>query len=261
VNRAATFVQRDVRDSLDFDGCETIFHLAAQADVQTSVALPAFDAAVNVLGAVEVAEAARRAGAKIVFSSTGGAIYGEVEAPATEDAPLRPVAPYGISKLCAEQYLLGWNRIYGSRHTVLRFGNVYGPRQSPTLEGGVVSIFLDRMARAEETTIFGDGLQERDFVYVGDVVDALLAAAASEEPDTFNVGTGSPTSVLDLHRACAEAAGSTAEPLFAPVRLGDARRSVLDVSRIERVLGWRPKTPLAEGLRATWDWAQESSAA
>ena len=261
VNPAATFVQRDVRDGLDLEGCEAIFHLAAQADVQTSVALPAFDAAVNVLGAVEAAEAARRAGAKVVFSSTGGAIYGEVETPAAEDAPLRPVAPYGISKLCAEQYFLGWNRIHGSRHTVLRFGNVYGPRQSPTLEGGVVSIFLDRMARGEQTTIFGDGLQERDFVYVGDVVDALLAAAASEEPGTFNVGTGAATTVLDLHRACADAAGSTAEPLFAPARLGDARRSVLDVSRIEQVLGWRPKTPLADGLRTTWDWAKESSPA
>jgi UDP-glucose 4-epimerase len=261
VNPRAAFVERDIREGLDLEGIEVAFHLAAQADVQTSIARPAFDATVNVVGTVEVAEAARRAGAKIVFSSTGGAIYGEVVEPATEDAPRRPVAPYGIAKLCAEEYLLGWNRIHGARHVVLRFGNVFGPRQSPTLEGGVVSIFLDRMARAEPTTIFGDGRQERDFVYVGDVVEALLAAGATDAPGVYNVGTGDPTTVLDLHRACAAVAGAPAEPQFAPARLGDARRSALDVTRIKRELGWRARTPLADGLQATWAWTLEESPA
>jgi UDP-glucose 4-epimerase len=254
VNDAATFVERDIRDGLELDGIDVVFHLAAQADVQTSVKRPAFDATVNVVGTVEVAEAARRAGAKVVFASTGGAIYGEVAEPAREDGPRRPLAPYGIAKLCAEEYLLGWNRIHGMRNVALRFGNVYGPRQSPTLEGGVVSIFLDRFARGEPTTIYGDGGQERDFVYVADVADALLTAAGSEGAGVYNVGTGAPTSVLDLHRECAAVAGVSASPHFADARLGDVRRSVLDVSLIQRELGWRAHTPLAAGLRATWEW-------
>jgi UDP-glucose 4-epimerase len=254
VDEAATFVERDIRDGLELDGVDVVFHLAAQADVQTSVKRPAFDATVNVVGTVEVVEAARRADAKVIFSSTGGAIYGEVAEPAGEDAERRPLSPYGIAKLCAEEYLSGWNRIHGSRHVALRFANVFGPRQSPSLEGGVVSIFLDRFARGEPTTIYGDGRQERDFVYVDDVVEALLAAAASERVGVYNVGTGAATSVLDLHRDCAAVAGVDAAPHFADARLGDVRRSVLDVSKIERDLGWRARTPLLEGLRATWEW-------
>jgi UDP-glucose 4-epimerase len=201
-----------------------------------------------------VAEAARRAGAQVIFSSTGGAIYGECEGPAREDSELRPMSPYGIAKLCAEQYLRGWNRIHGTRNVVLRFANVYGPRQSSSLEGGVVSIFLERLARGEETTVFGDGLQTRDFVYVGDVVGACLAAAGHDD-GVFNVGTGRETTVLDLHRACAEVAGSDARPTFAGARVGDVQRSVLDVSRAEHVLGWRAEIPLPDGLRKTWAWA------
>jgi UDP-glucose 4-epimerase len=259
VDAAASFVERDVRDGVDADGADVVFHLAAQADVQTSVARPAYDASVNVVGTVEVAEAARRAGARVVFSSTGGAIYGERDGPANEESPLRPVSPYGIAKLCGEQYLLGWNRIHGTGHAVLRFANVYGPRQESHLEGGVVSIFLERMRRGEPTTIFGDGRQTRDFVYVGDAVEALLAAASAGAGGIFNVGTGSETSVLELHRACAAVAGSPSEPRHDAARLGDARRSVLDASHAERELGWRARTPLDEGLRATWAWlgAQE----
>jgi UDP-glucose 4-epimerase len=253
LNAAATFVERDIRDGLDPGRADVVFHLAAQADVMTSVARPDHDAEVNVVGTVKVLEAARQAGAQVVFSSTGGAIYGECDGPASEDAPLAPLAPYGIAKLCAEQYLAGWNRIHGTGHVALRFGNVFGPRQEASLEGGVVSIFLERMASGEPTTIFGDGGQTRDFVFVGDVVDALLAAAG-HGGGVFNVGTGRETSVLELHRACAGVAGSEAEPAFEPARLGDVRRSALDVSRAERELGWRAATPLADGLRATWDW-------
>jgi UDP-glucose 4-epimerase len=250
LNPAATFVQADICDGLDAGGAEVVFHLAAQADVQTSIRRPEHDAAVNVVGTVRVLEAARAAGARVVFSSTGGAIYGECDGPAPEDSPLEPVSPYGIAKLCAEEYMRGWNRIHGGGHVVLRFANVYGPRQDASLEGGVVAIFLERMASGEETLIFGDGLQTRDFVYVGDVVDAVLAAAG-REGGTFNIGTGEETTVLELHRLCAAVTGTPAEPRFEPARLGDARRSVLDVTHARDELGWRPATPLVEGLRRT----------
>jgi UDP-glucose 4-epimerase len=253
VNPAASFVEADIRDGIDAGGVNVVFHLAAQADVQTSVRHPDHDAAVNVVGTVKVLEAARAAGSQVVFSSTGGAIYGEVGRPAPESAPRRPVSPYGIAKLCAEEYLAGWNRIHGSDHIALRFGNVFGPRQDSSLEGGVVSIFLERFVRGDETVIFGDGGQSRDFVFVGDVVGALLAAVG-HAGDIFNVGTGEETTVLELHRLCARVAGVDAEPRFEPERLGDARRSVLDVSHAAAELGWRPRVSLEEGLRRTWEW-------
>jgi UDP-glucose 4-epimerase len=253
VDAAARFVEADIRDdrlSLDGDVC---FHLAAQADVNTSVQRPGYDASVNVLGTVNVLEAARRAGARVVFSSTGGAIYGDVERPAGEDDERRPVSPYGIAKLAAEEYLRGWNRIHGTHHVVLRFANVYGPRQDSGLEGGVVAIFLERMARGDGTTIFGDGGQTRDFVHVDDVVRALLTAAG-RDGGTFNVGTGAETSVNRLHELCRAAAGVDEPPSYEAARLGDARRSVLDVARIEHELGWTPQVPLDDGLRRTWAW-------
>jgi UDP-glucose 4-epimerase len=253
VNPAASFLEADIRDGIDAGGADVVFHLAAQADVQTSIRRPDHDAAVNVVGTVRVLEAARAAGSQVVFSSTGGAIYGEVDRPAPESAPRRPVSPYGIAKLCAEEYLAGWNRIHGSDHVSLRFGNVFGPRQDSSLEGGVVSIFLERFERGDETVIFGDGGQTRDFVFVGDVVGALLAAVG-HAGGIFNVGTGEETSVLELHRLCAKVAGSGAEPRFEPARLGDARRSVLDVSHAAAELGWRPCVSLEDGLRQTWEW-------
>jgi len=253
VNPAASFVEADIRGGIDAAGADVVFHLAAQADVQTSVRRPDHDAAVNVVGTVRVLEAARAAGSQVVFASTGGAIYGDVDRPAPESAPRRPVSPYGIAKLCAEEYLTGWNRIHGSDHVALRFGNVFGPRQDSSLEGGVVSIFLERFARGDETVIFGDGGQTRDFVFVGDVVDAALAVVG-HAGDTFNVGTGEETSVLELHRLCAKVAGVDAEPRLEPARLGDARRSVLDVSHAAEELGWRPQVSLEDGLRRTWEW-------
>jgi UDP-glucose 4-epimerase len=257
LNPQATFVERDIRDGVDLDDAEVVFHLAAQADVQTSVREPDRDAQVNVVGTVRVAEAAREAGAQVVFSSTGGAIYGECERPAEESSPLAPMSPYGIAKLCAEQYLTGWNRIHGTRNVVLRFANVYGPRQDAGLEGGVVSIFLERMARGDETVIFGDGGQTRDFVYVGDVVASLLAAVG-RDGGIFNIGTGEETSVLALHEACRAVSGRGGEARLEPARLGDARRSVLDVSLAARELGWSAQVPLDEGLRRTWQWMSAS---
>jgi UDP-glucose 4-epimerase len=260
LNPKATFVERDIREELDFSGAHVVFHLAAQADVQTSVKRPDYDADVNVVGTVRVLEAARAVGAQVVFSSTGGAIYGECDGPAPEDSRLEPLSPYGIAKLCDEHYLYGWNRIHGSDHVVFRLGNVYGERQDSGLEGGVVAIFLERMARGEPTAIFGDGRQTRDFVYVGDVVTALLAAVG-RSGGPYNVGTGREVSVAEIHAACRAVAGVDEEPKLEEARLGDVRRSVLDVSRIERELGWRARTSLEEGLRRTWEWMTASAPA
>lgn len=234
------------------------FHLAAQADVGTSVERPDFDAEVNVLGTVRVLEAARRHGTRVVFTSTGGAMYGECKQPATESEPREPLAPYGTSKLAGEEYLSTWNRLHGSGHVTTRLANVFGPRQLPKLEGGVVAIFMTRLAGRERARIYGDGGQERDFVYVGDVVRALLAAAEHAGAGVFNVGTGVATSVNELWERCRAVAGSTADAEHAPPRPGDLRRSVLDPGRAARELGWRPQHDLEGGLRATWAWATGS---
>jgi UDP-glucose 4-epimerase len=255
----ARFVEADIRDGLDalFDEVrpETCFHLAAQADVNVSVHRPGYDCEVNVLGTVGVLEAARRQDSQVVFSSTGGAIYGECERPANEEAARRPLSPYGIAKLAGEEYLAGWNRLHGTRHVALRFANVYGPRQDAGLEGGVIAIFLERMAAGEETVIYGDGGQTRDFVQVGDVVAAVLAAVG-HDGGVFNIGTGVETSVSRLHALCRQVSGSRIAPREAPARLGDVRRSILDPSRAERDLGWRAQLGLEEGLRETWEWTR-----
>ena len=229
---------------------DVCFHLAAQADVGTSVERPEYDAEVNVLGTLQVLEAARAHGTQVVFSSSGGAIYGECDGPAAEDARRAPISPYGISKLAGEEYLAGWNRLYASHHVSLRFANVYGPRQEASLEGGVVAIFLERLAAGEKTTIFGDGEQTRDFVYVGDVVQAVLAAVGNRG-GVFNVGTGLETSINELHAACRRVTGSDGEPDYEPERPGDIRRSVTDPAAAERELGWRAEQRLEDGLRLT----------
>jgi UDP-glucose 4-epimerase len=243
-------------DSVDPDVC---VHLAAQADVGTSVERPDYDAEVNVLGTVRVLEAARAHRTHVVFSSTGGAIYGECDGLAAEDAPRRPISPYGISKLAGEEYVGGWNRLFGTTHVTLRFANVYGPRQEASLEGGVVAIFLERLAAGEETTIFGDGGQTRDFIYVGDVVRGVLAAIA-HEGGIYNIGTGVETSVNELHSVCRRVTGIEREPAYAQARPGDIRRSVTDPSLAARELDWRSETSLEEGLRLTWESLQEAGA-
>ena len=255
VNGAAQLRHQDIREPYSVEA-DVVFHLAAQADVGTSMERPSFDAEVNVVGTVNTLEATRAAGAELVFSSTGGAIYGDVERAATESDPRQPLSAYGIAKLAAEAYIEGWNRIHGSDHSVLRFANVYGPRQSAALEGGVVSIFMERLQRGEETLVFGDGEQIRDYVYVGDVVQAALASVG--RGGVYNVGTGVETSVNELHRLCAAVAGSEQQPRHVQPRAGDARRSVLDPSRAQRDLGWRAETALDEGLRLTWDSIQGS---
>jgi UDP-glucose 4-epimerase len=252
----AKLVVADVREALGpvFEGArpEVVFHPAAQVDVRVSVERPDHDASVNVLGTVAVLEAARAVGAQIVFSSTGGAIYGECDGPAPESAERRPLAPYGVSKLAGEEYLAAYNRLYGTSHVSLRYGNVYGPRQDPHGEAGVVAIFLGALARGRAPRIFGDGLQTRDYVYAGDVAHASLAAAG-RQGGVFNVGTGKETSVVELYVLSRTVAGSSLDAVEAPARLGELQRSVLDVSLAERELGWRAEVPLEEGLRLTWE--------
>ena len=246
----------DIRDpDAVFDAVrpEAVFHLAAQADVRLSVEHPEVDADVNVLGTVRILEAARRHGAKVIFSSTGGAIYGECTGPASETAERQPLAPYGTSKLCGEEYLATWNRLHGTEHVSLRFANVYGPRQEPHGEAGVVAIFMGLLHEGGTPRIYGDGSQTRDYVFVEDAVGAMLAALDSDG-GVFNVGTGVETSVLELYDAIQRASGVTREPAFAEARLGELQRSVLDISLAERELGWRPGHSLDEGLARTWAW-------
>jgi UDP-glucose 4-epimerase len=233
---------------------DTVFHLAAQADVGTSVERPTFDAEVNVVGTVRVLEAARAADARVVFASSGGAIYGECERPAREEDEPQPLSPYAASKFAGEEYVATWNRLYSAGgHVTCRLANVYGPRQMATLEGGVVAIFLDRMRDGQETEIFGDGEQTRDFVYVGDVVAAMLAAVGSPAGGVYNVGSGVATTIRELHLLCRETAGVEREPRLAAARPGDLRHSVIDSSRAAGELDWRAETTLAAGLANTWN--------
>ena len=257
VNQQARLHVLDIREPLEDLFAElrpdVCFHLAAQADVRVSVERPDYDAEVNVIGTVHVLEAARSTGARVVFSSTGGAIYGECEEPADEASERRPLAPYGTAKLSGEEYLLTYQRLHGMATVALRFGNVFGPRQDPHGEAGVVAIFLGRLRDGEPCLIFGDGTQERDYVFVGDVVSALMAAA-EVEGGIFNVGTGRASSVLELYDLCRKVAGSELEARLAPARTGELQRSVLDISKAADELGWRPETSLEEGLRQTWNW-------
>ena len=260
VASAAELHVADIREPDEvFDAVrpEAVFHLAAQADVRVSVEQPALDADVNILGTIRILEAARRHGAKVVFASSGGAGYGECDGPAPESAPLRPLAPYGTSKVCGEEYLATWNRLYGASHVSLRLGNVYGPRQMPHGEAGVVAIFMGLLHDGGTPTIFGDGSQTRDYVYVGDVANAMLLAV-ERDGGVFNIGTGVETSVVGLFDAIRTASGIDREAAFAPARLGELQRSVLDPSLAARELGWRPKRSLADGLAATWEWIAAS---
>ena len=257
VPTAATLYLHDIRTPLDAlvreTGAEAIVHLAAQADVRVSVDDPAFDASVNVLGTVNVLEAAAVVGARVVFASTGGAIYGECERPALESDPCLPLSPYGAAKLAGEGYLGAFGRLYDARHVSLRFGNVYGPRQDPHGEAGVVAIFLGRLREGAACKIFGDGSQCRDYVYVEDVARATLAALDGESGGVFNVGTGVATSVLELYEICRQAVGTDLAPVHEPARPGELGRSVLDGELAAATLGFRPETALASGIAKTWE--------
>jgi UDP-glucose 4-epimerase len=239
---------------------DAIFHLAAQIDVRKSVSDPGWDAGINVVGTANVLEAARKANVgRIVNTSTGGAIYGDVDViPSPESTPPAPMAGYGTSKFCAEQYCNLYARLHGLSAVTLRYGNVYGPRQDPLGEAGVIAIFCGKLMEGGRPRIYGDGRQTRDYVYVGDVVAANIAAA--EHPDVggaVNVGTGRETSVLDLVAILRQEGGrDDFEPEFAEARLGEIERSCLDVGRARDELGWEARTSLADGMRATLEAAR-----
>jgi UDP-glucose 4-epimerase len=260
----AELVELDIRDAEGLAKLasekrpQTVFHLAAQIDVRKSIEDPAFDAAVNVGGTANVLDAARAAGAgRVVFVSTGGAIYGEGEGqqlPLDEGTAIAPLSAYGQSKYAAEGYLALYERLYGLSSVALRLGNVYGPRQDPLGEAGVIAIFCGLLRAGGRPTVYGDGTQTRDYIYVGDVVAAALAAAESAVTGPLNLGTGREASVLELAEALGRLGGAESfEPEFAPPRAGEVQRIALDASRAEAELGWRAATSLDEGLRLTLD--------
>jgi UDP-glucose 4-epimerase len=234
---------------------ELICHLAAHIDVRSSVDGPARDASVNVVGTVNVLEAARAIGARVLFASSGGALYGrDAPIPSREDVLPLPESPYGIAKHCAEQYIGLYNRLHGTRHSIMRLANVYGPRQDPAGDAGVIPIFCGAALANEEPTVYGDGTQTRDYVYVGDAVRAFLAAADADRPGTWNIGTGVEISVLDLVKIISGLAGRSVSPLFGPPRTGELLRSAVAVGRAERDLGWTARVGLAEGIGAVYRW-------
>lgn len=265
---AATFHEMDITDErasqlVRESGFDLICHLAAQIDVRKSVADPAYDSRVNIGGTLNLLEAVRQSGkrsTRFVFSSTGGAVYGDLVAPPTsEEAPKDPQSPYGTAKLSVEYYMGYYARVHGLETVALRYSNVYGPRQDPHGEAGVVAIFCNRLLDGTPLTIFGDGKQTRDYVYVGDVARANLLAATRPLPAigaldarAFNVGTSVETDVVELARVLREIAGADVEAKHAPERPGEQKRSAVDVRKAQRLLGWQPKVSLRDGLGDTY---------
>jgi len=253
--------ERFVRDAVTEFEPDAIYHLAAQADVRRGVAEPAFDARVNILGTINVLEAARRAGGcPVVFAATGGAVYGEGEGrslPFTEDVPAEPETPYGAGKFAAEGYVALYHRLHGVPGVSMRFANVYGPRQDPHGEAGVVAIFCGKLLAGESAIVYGDGEQTRDYVYVDDVVAAMVAGreALAGDPEVlrgpYNVGTGIETSVLELYDRLTAAAGVDRAPVMAQARVGEVQRVSVDPTKARVELGWEPTVDFDTGLRAT----------
>ncbi len=266
VPAGATFHALDIRspeaaEMMRTERFAALCHLAAQMDVRRSVADPAYDASVNVLGLLNLMEAGRGAGLeRVAFASTGGAIYGEPDpavnggGPQPETHPTLPMSPYGITKLVSEHYLRFYEQTHGVGYAALRFGNVYGPRQNPHGEAGVVAIFAQRLLRGEPVRVNGAGTQTRDYVFVGDVVRAFVAALASDESGIFNVGTGVETDVNALFDTINAHTGAGREREHGPGMPGEQMRSVLDTARIRERLGWTAETDVAEGLRETVEW-------
>lgn len=261
INRAARFYKMDVQSwrlerAFRNERPNVVMHLAAQMDVRKSVEDPMFDAQVNVLGTLNVLQQAVKHGVrKVIFSSSGGAIYGEQETyPAPETHVLKPLSPYGLSKLCGEQYLSYFQRVSGLQAVSLRYANVYGPRQDPEGEAGVVAIFIQKMLNNEQAVINGNGRQTRDFVFVDDVVEANLAMMGQETQGTYNVGTGVETSINDLFRILVQHTGSTCKEMHGPAKKGEQARSVIDCTKLRQEVSWEPKADLSEGLKKTVEY-------
>lgn len=264
VNRSASLYKLDIQSGrlervFRNERPNVVIHLAAQISVRRSVEDPVFDAQVNVLGTMNVLQQAVRHGArKVVFSSSGGAIYGEQETyPAPESHATNPLSPYGISKLCGEHYLSYFQRISGIQVVSLRYANVYGPRQDPEGEAGVIAIFIQKMLNNEQPIINGNGRQTRDFVFVDDVAEANLAAMGQDSYGVYNVGTGAETSINELFRMLASLTCSGCKEVHGPAKSGEQMRSVIDPSKIRQELGWDPKVELTEGLKKTVTFFRE----
>jgi UDP-glucose 4-epimerase len=258
INPKAKFYQLDIRsekleDVFQKEKIDVVNHLAAQMDVRRSVDDPKFDASVNVLGGLNLFESARKHRVKkIIFSSTGGAIYGEQDYfPADEEHPMRPLSPYGITKLCTEKYLFFYKSVYGIDHVILRYANVYGPRQNPHGEAGVVAIFCSKMLKGQQPVINGDGKQTRDYTFVGDVVKANLLALKYDGSNIYNIGTGIENDVNKLFLELRSHLNPSCPEQHAPAKAGEQQRSVISSKKIERELGWRPTVQLDEGLKLT----------
>lgn len=266
VPAAAELVELDIRspeaaELIAGGGFDVLVHHAAQMDVRRSVADPRFDADVNILGTLNLLHPATEGGVRqVIFASTGGAIYGEQEIfPAAEDHPTRPLSPYGVSKLAGEHYLYYFHAEHGLNVACLRYANVYGERQNPHGEAGVVAIFLDKLLAGDAPTINGDGLQTRDYVHVSDVVRANLAVLGRPGFQIYNVGTGDETSVVDLYRELRQAAGADhLEAAHGPAKPGEQRRSCIDAGRIQKELGLHAPLSLAEGLQQTASWFRKN---
>ncbi len=263
-NRKFSFHRLDVRspqlaDIVAHRKPEVIFHLAAQLDVRVSVAKPIFDAEINVLGSLNVCESALAAGTrKVVFAGSGGTLYGVPESlPVRESHPQRPISPYGVAKKAAGDYLHYYREVRGLEYTELALANVYGPRQDPNGEAGVVAIFAGLMLGGRQPTIFGDGGQTRDYVFVDDVVDAFVRATEKGGGLLMNIGTGVETSVLQLYEAMARLTGYAEAANRVPERAGELLRSALDPGRVAIHIGWKPWTSLDDGLLRTIDWFRD----
>jgi UDP-glucose 4-epimerase len=269
IERGARFVEGDVRDAAQVaevvaNPPDRIFHLAAQVDVRVSVAEPVFDGDVNVLGTINMLEAARVAGSRFLFASTGGAIYGEGhdrELPFSEETIPGPDSPYGQSKFASEGYCGVYRRLYGMDAIALRLGNVYGPRQNLHGEAGVIAMFCGRLLEHRPVTVYGDGSQTRDYIYVHDVVDGLIAAAEGGGEGPYNLGTGVETSVLTLVAELSSIFGFTDGPEFAPKRTGEILNTSISPARAKAELGWRATVGIENGLTRTADWVRGQSAA
>ncbi len=264
---AASFHQVDVQDAeavgavMRQEQPQVLCHHAAQMDVRRSVADPAFDARVNLVGLLNLMEHGRHNGLqRVLLASTGGAIYGEQDCfPAPESHPTRPLSPYGVAKLASERYLYFYAQQYGIPYVALRYANVYGPRQNPHGEAGVVAIFAQKMLRGEAPTINGDGLQTRDYVFVGDIVRANVAALTTDYCGAVNLGTGVETDVNTIFRTLVAIGGFPIEERHGPAKPGEQQRSVIDATLAADVLGWRPTVEFGEGLRRTLEYFRKKS--
>jgi UDP-glucose 4-epimerase len=266
INSKARFYQLDIQSEkleevFQREKIDIVNHHAAQMDVRKSVADPKFDASINVVGGLNIFENARKYGVKkIIFASTGGAIYGEQDYfPADEEHPTRPLSPYGVTKLCTEKYLVYYKSVYGLDYVVLRYANVYGPRQNPHGEAGVVAIFCSKMLKGDQPIINGDGKQTRDYIFVGDVVKANLLALNYKGSNVYNIGTGIESDVNKLFLELRNHLKPTCPEHHAPAKAGEQQRSVISSRKIERELGWHPTMQLSEGLQLTAEYFKKKA--